>query len=139
VITDLNVQDVRVRNCEQEDDLHVTLAAHVVVQVHTEVTETATCGEGCETIEIGPDLRAYLEKLVAQAYQDAYSQAIGALTQTELVIPGEMMTTLRLRASQQRYPGTVAFSMNGKPYTAAYEHVLSVPYLASVNKEVCEA
>lgn len=138
VVTDLNVQDIRVRNCEQEDDLHDTLAAHVVVQVDTTVMEAAAASGGSETIAVPPELRAHLERLVALAYQDAYSEAIRALMQTEVVVPAEMMTTLRLREARQRYSGSVAFTMNDKAYTAAYEHVLSVPYLTSLEDGKCE-
>jgi hypothetical protein len=139
VITDLEAQDIRVRNCDAVEELRDTLAAHAVVEVHSAVMAEASDGTGSETIKVPPELRAHLERLVAQAYQDAYLQAIRRLLQVELAVWPTMETTVRLRRTQQRYSGTVAFLLNGKTYTAAYEHVLSVPYVTSLATDVCQA
>jgi hypothetical protein len=138
-VTDLEAQDIYVRNCDGVEELHDTLAARVAVEVHTTVMEEASASGGSETIEVPPDLRAHLETLVAQAYQDAYMQAIRELMQTELAVWPTMETTVRLRKTQQRYTGTVTFPMDGKTYTAAYEHVLLVPYVTSLSSDACKA
>lgn len=138
LVKDLNAEDVRIRNCETDTDLHETFAAHVAVEVETAIVEQAIVVGSADAIALPAGLRTELERLVAQTYQDAYTEAVRELMQVELAVLEDEMLTVGLRLKQMTYSGSLTFALSGKAYTAAYHHVLSVPYVESFDADDCD-
>jgi len=138
LVSDANAEDIRIRNCETDTDLHETLAAHVVVEVETAIVRHAVAVGTADAVALPDGLRTDLERLVAQTYQDAYAESIRELMQVDLTVLKDEMLTVGIRQKQMTYSGTVAFALSGNVYTAAYHHALTVPYVEALDADECD-
>jgi hypothetical protein len=138
LVNDTNAEDIRIVNCETDTDLHETLAAHVVVEVETAIAEQAVAVRTGDATALSHGLRTDLARLVAEAYQDAYTEAIRKLMQVDLTVLKDEVLTVGLRQKQTTYSGSVTFGLSGRAHTAEYHHVLTVPYVEDLDADECD-
>ncbi len=140
VVSTLDFEEFEFRNCDNmTEDLVRPVSSVAPVQEKLSIADSATPVDGGGQAPLPDEMRATLEALVRQAYQETLAQAEAEGAADEFVVPPDKIITFRVLWREEKYTGAVSFTQDGVAYMVEYVYTLLVPKRAGNRTVACTA
>lgn len=126
------------RNCGSAlTDLHEPMNANFQPKQEVVIADVATSLASGATYQLSATEKETVAALVAEAYQQKFTDAQAELEKQEFVAPKDRIATFDINWTAMIYSSTLAYDFRDEAYSVEYQYTLTIPEIKEKILHIC--